>query len=291
MMLISTGEMNGEYSFGFRAVRLTFRYYSSQRRLPFEDFSATLLRRRGNLMRSKRFGSWCFILLFSVWPAHLSAQTITQDELLRRTQQIFDALVPGDRAPFQKYFAEDLMFHDEKGRGMNKAQLLDDVTPMPKGYSGSIKVVNPQSIIRGDTAILTYDCDETETIYGQELHARYRETDTWLYRNSQWQIAAAQVMRYYEDPAPGRSNPKLFPEYMGTYELAPGVQMVVTADGQNLYAQRANRPKVQLIVESGDLFFSKGVEGRKLFHRAEDGRVDALIDRRNNEDVVWKKVK
>ena len=27
-----------------------------------------------------------------------------------------------------------------------------------------------------------------------------------------------------------------------------------------------------------------------LFRRGEKGQVDALIDRRNNEDVVWKKV-
>jgi hypothetical protein len=33
------------------------------------------------------------------------------------------------------------------------------------------------------------------------------------------------------------------------------------------------------------------VEGRILFRRADNGKVDALIDRRNNEDVVWKRVK
>ena len=218
-------------------------------------------------------------------------QTITQDELLLRTQQIFDAIVPADKTPFQKYFAEDVMFHDEKGRAMNKTQLLEDITPLPNGYSGSIKVVNPQSLIVGTTAIFTYDCDETETIFGQEMHARYRQTDTWLYRNHQWQIAAAQVMRYYEDPAPGQDDPKLFPEFVGTYELAPGVQMIVTSDGNNLYSQRGGRPKVRLIPEATYIFFIKGVEGRRLFRRAANGQVDALIDRRNNEDVIWKKVK
>ena len=221
----------------------------------------------------------------------LPAQTITQDELVRRTQQIFDAIVPANRAPFQQYFADDVLFHDEKGRSMNKQQLLEDISPLPKGYSGSIKVVNPQSIIRGDTAILTYDCDEIETIFGQELHARYHETDTWLFRNNQWQIAAAQVMRYYEDPAPGTANPKLFPDFVGTYELAPGVQLSITSDGTNLYSERTGRAKQQFIPEATDIFFVKGAEGRKLFRRDTTGRVDALIERRNNEDVIWKKVK
>jgi hypothetical protein len=33
----------------------------------------------------------------------------------------------------------------------------------------------------------------------------------------------------------------------------------------------------------------KGVEGRWLFHSNTAGKVDKLIDRRNNEDVVWTK--
>jgi hypothetical protein len=28
-----------------------------------------------------------------------------------------------------------------------------------------------------------------------------------------------------------------------------------------------------------------------LFRRADSGKVEALIDRRNNEDVVWRKIK
>ena len=85
----------------------------------------------------------------------------------------------------------------------------------------------------------------------------------------------------------------LFPvtEFVGTYELAPGVQMRITSEDEKLYSQRENRPKVQLIPEATEIFFAKGIEGRKLFRRGSDGKVDALIDRRNNEDVIWKKVK
>jgi hypothetical protein len=64
--------------------------------------------------------------------------TITQDELVLRTQELFDAIVPGNQEPFKKYFADDAMFFDEKGRSMDKAALVKDVQPMPKGYSGTI---------------------------------------------------------------------------------------------------------------------------------------------------------
>ena len=75
--------------------------------------------------------------------------TISQDELVRRTQELFDAVAPGDPTPFKKYFAEDAMFFDEKGRSMDKVALVKDVQPLPKGYSGSIKIVRPKSHIEG----------------------------------------------------------------------------------------------------------------------------------------------
>jgi hypothetical protein len=33
------------------------------------------------------------------------------------------------------------------------------------------------------------------------------------------------------------------------------------------------------------------VEGRILFRLGSDGKIDALIDRRNNEDIIWKRKK
>jgi hypothetical protein len=216
---------------------------------------------------------------------------ITQDDLVRRTQELFDSVASGDQTPWKKYFADDCTYFDEKGRSMDKAALVADVTPLPAGYSGSIKVGKAQSHIEGDIAILSYDTDEKETIFGQELTARYHETDTWMRRNGQWQIVAGQVLRYYEDPAAGKVNPGSFAEYLGTYELAPGNRQTISTDGGLVYRQRGDRPRDQLIPEATDIFFRKGVEGRILFRHGDDGGVDALIDRRNNEDVVWKRVK
>src|SRR5215470_12994840 len=158
---------------------------------------------------------------------------ITHDELLRRTQEIDDAIAPGNPEPWKKYFAEDGMYFDEKGRFMDKAALLKDVAPLPNGYSGSIKVLNAKSNILRDTAVLTYDLDETEVVFGQQLHARYHGTDTWVRRNGQWQIVAGQMLRYYEDPSPGKAN-AAYKDYGGTYELASGVTRVVTATQQAL---------------------------------------------------------
>jgi hypothetical protein len=215
---------------------------------------------------------------------------ITQDELIRRTQELYDAIVPGNQAPWKKYFAEDCIFADEKGRVLDKPKLIADINPMPAGYSGAIKIENAQSRIIGSTAILSYDADETETIFGQNLKARYHISDTWLQRDGNWQIIASQAHRYYEDPAVGKADPKKFPDYIGTYELAPGQTRFVIAEGDRLFVER-NGKKEQLFPETSEIFFRKGVEGRILFRYAASGKVDALIDRRNNEDVIWRKAK
>ena len=214
---------------------------------------------------------------------------ITEAELVRRTQELYDAVVPGNQAPWKKYFAEDSIFADEKGRTMDKTKLVADITPMPAGYSGAIKIEQVQSRIYNNVAILSYDANEKETIFGQELSARYHVMDTWLRRDCNWQIIASQAHRYYEDPDVGKTDSKKFPDFIGAYELAPGQTRTIIVEGDSLFIERSGK-KDQLFPETSELFFRKGIEGRILFRYDKNGKVDALIDRRNNEDVVWRKV-
>src|SRR5437867_10904490 len=123
---------------------------------------------------------------------------ITQDELVRRTQVLYDAVVPGNQAPWKKYFADDCIFADEKGRIFDKPKLIADITPLPPGYSGTIKIENAQSRIIGNTALLSYDADDTETIFGHHLKAHHHVTDTCLQRTGNCQIIASQPHRYYD---------------------------------------------------------------------------------------------
>jgi Domain of unknown function (DUF4440) len=215
---------------------------------------------------------------------------ITEAELVRRTQELYDSIVSGNQTPWKKYFADDCTFSDEKGRTLDKTKLVADITPLPKGYSGAIKIENVISRIIGDTAILSYDANETETIFGQNLRARYHVTDTWLRRDGNWQIIASQAHRYYEDPAIGKADGKKFPDFVGSYELAPGQTRMVSVEGENLIIERKGK-KEQLFPETSEIFFRKGVEGRILFRYDANTKVDALIDRRNNEDVIWRKIK
>lgn len=216
--------------------------------------------------------------------------SISEAELVARTRELFDTAAQGDRAPWQKYFADDGMYFDEKGRDMNKAELLESIEPLPPGFSGTITLVKARSKIEGATAVLSYDLDETEVVFGQQLRARYHGTDTWMLRGGAWQIIAGQMLRYYEDPPVGRYNAANFADYAGTYQLSKDKLLNVVSENGILYVERGKGSRTQLFPESGDIFFRKGIEGRIVFHRGEDGKVDEYISRRNNEDIVWRKV-
>lgn len=216
-------------------------------------------------------------------------QRISQAEIVHRTQELFDAVAIGDKQPWDRYIAGDAMYFDEQGHNMDKKALIATIEPLPPGVSGTLKVINSKLTFHGNVVIHSYDMDESETYHGQEMHARYHATDTWLERNRAWQIVAGQVLRYYEDPNPGTVNVSKLHDYPGTYEL-DGREETVSLDNGSLYLTRGSRPRVELIPEACDIFFRKGVEGRILF-RYTGSKVTALVDRRNNEDVVWITVK
>ena len=83
------------------------------------------------------------------------------------------------------------------------------------------------------------------------------------------------------------ANPANLDDYVGTYELAPGKRITVTRVQNHLFSRKGDGQPTELLPESPDLFFRAGAEGRRLFRRDSTGRVDALIDRRNNEDLLW----
>src|SRR5207249_1904209 len=83
------------------------------------------------------------IMAASVAPA-AESEAITQEDFIRRTQELCDAVTSGNKDPWQKYFADDATYSDEKGRTLDKAALVADITPLPEGYSGKIMVAKPK---------------------------------------------------------------------------------------------------------------------------------------------------
>jgi hypothetical protein len=62
---------------------------------------------------------------------------------------------------------------------------------------------------------------------------------------------------------------------------------------EKLYGRRTGRAKEELLLPlCADIFYRKaGWRGEKVFDRDARGRVARMLDRRGNNDLVWKKVK
>jgi hypothetical protein len=80
--------------------------------------------------------------------------------------------------------------------------------------------------------------------------------------------------------------------YVGQYQIAPDVSYAITREGDKLFGQRTGRAKEELLPLAADVLYRKGVwRGEKVFERDAQGKVIRLLERRENNDLVWKKVK
>jgi hypothetical protein len=237
-------------------------------------------------------------VLFSLLPAQTDAATQNSrsaivEQLKRATQELLDAIAPGETAVWQKYLAEGCLYTDEEGHVKTKDDLLKELKPLPKGYIGSIKMGEPMVFIQENVIVLSHRDREELELYGQKLITWFHSTDTWArQQDEQWRLVAVQVMAIPNERKPIAVSPKELDAYVGQYQLAADVSYTITREGDKLFGQRTARAKEELLPLCADTFYRKGVwRGEKVFERDAKGKVIRMLDRRDNNDLVWRKVK
>ena len=121
-------------------------------------------------------------------------------QLERQTQELLDAVAGGNRDPWTRYLHEDLIYAAEDGSIKSKAQLVEEVQPLPKPIWGKLRVTRFRTVRHGSTAVCSYVAEEDEGYYGQTIHARYLSTDTWIETPEGWRLLASQVLALRDDP-------------------------------------------------------------------------------------------
>jgi hypothetical protein len=211
--------------------------------------------------------------------------------LLQATQELADALAPGDRAVWNRYTDSSFVYVTENNEVQSRARMLEELKPLPAGYSGQIKIGEFHCRDFGYFAVTTYVMDEHETVEGHQLHAQYRESDTWRASVNGWRLVAGQTFAIQQDPPRTELPAARFADYQGTYALSATTRTLIRRSGDHLVAERAGREPLQLLPESPDVFFTPGrPRTRRVFTRAADGHVDGFADRREGVDLVWKRV-
>src|SRR4051812_6001934 len=82
--------------------------------------------------------------------------------LQRQTQEMADAIASGGKAVWERYLADGLIYTDESGAVMTKAEMVKQTTGLPPGVSGHIKVTDFKVALRGSVAVASYVDDEEE---------------------------------------------------------------------------------------------------------------------------------
>lgn len=87
-------------------------------------------------------------------------------------------------------------------------------------------------------------------------------------------------------------DPALFDAYAGVYELAPGFNLTVTREGNQIFAQATGQGKAEIFPQSETEFFLKVVDARITFQRGDagNGKVTGLVLHQGGRDVPAKRL-
>jgi ketosteroid isomerase-like protein len=129
------------------------------------------------------------------------AQTKATQEVTTLLREFISAAGSGDRAIFDKFFADDVIYTRASGVVITKASIMESLgkpAPAPEGkssYSAEDITVHEY----GDTVIVAFRLEgKTEHADGKVETAHYRNTGTFLRRNGRWQAVAWQATKISE---------------------------------------------------------------------------------------------
>jgi hypothetical protein len=215
----------------------------------------------------------------------------TDPRTLRATDQmLLDSYASGNQAIWEKVLLPAAITVDENGTIMGHDDFIKQIHPLPKNISGTIALTEFQMAIDGDTATVLHKDDERETYHGIALRAHYIMTETWLCRAGQWKLALLHAYVERKDPPAIALSSATLDDYAGRYTAAPDLNLTIRREGDHLVSQRDGKPAQTLQAELRDVFFTPGQpRDKNLFQRGANGHVSGFIDRREGEDIVWKR--
>jgi hypothetical protein len=74
-------------------------------------------------------------------------------------------------------------------------------------------------------------------------------------------------------------------QYVGSYQMRPGVYMTITLSGDQLVSQLTGQESVPLFAETNDKFFPKVVDAELNFVRDAGGKVSTLVLHQDGRDI------
>ena len=211
-------------------------------------------------------------------------------DLRRMTQELMDAIAPGQTDVWRRYLHEKMVQLDENGVVRDKEALLKELMPLPAGLVGRIEVDEYRLTLSGDVAVAAVEVQEYLDYHGQNLRTRFRSLDTWVRTSEGWRLIAQHTAAVLKDPPAIHLTKGELCAYAGVYQLTADITTTIDCTDTGLTSKRRDRPAVTYLPEVRDLFFAAGQpRSRRVFIRDAKGQVIGFADRREGEDVHWKR--
>ena len=227
-------------------------------------------------------------------PVLFSLQVVAQQSpekvlkiLVQKEQNLVDAVATGDKTLWNAALHDSCIIGIEDGTVMTKSKFIEDLSPLPKGYVGQIKVIEPKLKLYNNTAVLSYIADEYLELYNQKIHTQYRQVNTWMKMGKEWKAIMMQVFEIPKNPVPVSIAENILKQYTGTYQLSSERKCIVTVENGKLFVEKSGR-KTELLAQTENVFFRNG-DGRVdvLFLKDEATEKYKMVERREGEDLVW----
>jgi ketosteroid isomerase-like protein len=118
----------------------------------------------------------------------------SQQELTTMLHNFLDGAAKGDKAAFERFFAEDVIYTRAVGLVLDRADILKDVAPPKPGepvdtYDAEDVVVHQH----GEVAVVNFRLVVMVDDHGKQQKSYYRNTGTFLRESGQWKVIAWQA--------------------------------------------------------------------------------------------------
>ena len=222
-------------------------------------------------------------------PAAMPAELV--QEFRQRDQALLDAFAPGDVGVWDSALAPNAIYVDENGEIMSRAEFLKQLTPLPPGTSGNITISAYSTRQSGDVVTVVHTDDEAEFYHGQHLTAQYLMTETWQRQDGSWKLLLVHAYSVLKEPRSVALSSAELDGYIGRYSAAPELMYTIRREGDHLVGTREGRPATPLKAEVRDVFFvGSQLRTRKIFERDAAGKIVGFVDRREGNDLIWKRI-
>jgi Domain of unknown function (DUF4440) len=119
-------------------------------------------------------------------------KSVYENEVKNTVMTLWKAWETGNKSLAEPIYAKDFIDTDFEGTRRNREQVLEYLTPLPKGMTAQISLSDWHFIVKNNTVVVNYIGEDTRTKEGKTNIVKFRATDTFIKKYGHWQIIAGQ---------------------------------------------------------------------------------------------------